>query len=117
MVIRSIATCLTALVLAGCQHAQGPVPAVLVDDSDQNIEALKQALSEALNRAQIDFGAGDPTVTPSVSVLPPPPTSLEANSPVLPTRFSLFIRDGSCIAVQDGAEIEIPLDGVSCRAV
>jgi len=115
MIGRLLLPLMAVLAASACQHSQGAVPAILADDSAETLDALKAGLATAMNRAQIELGAGDPTVVPSVSVLPPRPTEFETRSPALPEIFNLFIQDGRCYAVRDGSETEIPLPDVTCH--
>ena len=117
MVTRILIPFIAALAVAGCQHNQGAVPAILADDSPETLSALKASLGTALNRAHIELGAGDPTTVSRVSVLPPRPTDLETRSPAMPEMFNLFIQDGRCYAVREGSETEVALPGVPCRAL
>jgi len=77
--------------------------------------ALRAALAQSMDRATIELGAGDPTVTPSVAVLPPKPTTFETQSPAMPTMFDLYIRGDDCFAMRRGDDAEIALEGVRCR--
>lgn len=115
MVIRFLISIGAVLAGSACQHNQGPVPAILSDDSPETLDALKADLAIAMDRARIDLGAGDPTAMPSVAVLPPRPTDLETSSPAMPVIFNLFIQDGRCFAVRDGSKTEIMLPNVTCR--
>lgn len=117
MITRIFIPFVAALAVSACQHNQGPAPAVLADDSAETMSALKMGLATALNRAQIELGAGDPTVVSRVSVLPPRPTDLETRNPAMPETFQLFIRNGRCYAVRDGSEAELALPDVPCRAL
>ncbi|MEO1553984.1 MAG: hypothetical protein AAFR82_08605 [Pseudomonadota bacterium] len=113
--IRTILSLFGAVALAACQHGSGPVPAILENDSAETMAALKSSLAPAMDRAQIEFGAGDPTATSSVSVLPAQATDFETNSPAMPVIFKLFIQDGRCFAVREGSDSEIALPDVPCR--
>ncbi|MEM9178681.1 MAG: hypothetical protein AAGA89_03175 [Pseudomonadota bacterium] len=113
--IRATATLFSALALTACQHTTAPVPAVLVEADADSLDALRAGLAQAMDRAQIEFGAGDPTATPSVAVLPPRPTALETQSTALPTMFDLYVRGDTCFAIERGADAEIVLPGVTCR--
>ena len=115
MVVRALFTGLAGLMLAACQHQSAPAPAKLADAKPDTMKALKAGLSPALGRASFEFGAGDPTQTSSVSVLPPRPVAQEGNSPALPILFDLFIEGETCFAVQQGTSTRIPLPGVACR--
>lgn len=115
MVARFLISIGAAFAVSACQHNQGPVPAILADDSPETLAALKAGLAIAMDRASIELGAGDPTAMPSVAVLPPRPTNLETSSPAMPVIFNLFIQDGRCFAVRDGSETETTLPNVTCR--
>jgi len=115
MIVRFIIPFLTALAISACQHNQNAVPAILADDSAETLDALKTSLAAAMDRAQIELGAGDPTAVPSVSVLPPRPTDFETRSPAMPVVFNLFVQNGRCYAVRDGSDSEIALPNVMCR--
>lgn len=116
MVVRIILSSLTAITLGACQHVdEAVVPATLADDGADSIAALKTGLAAAMERAQIELGAGDLTTSSTVSVLPPPPTTHETRSPAMPTTFTLYVRGDACFAVQEGSETEVALPGVTCR--
>ncbi|MEM7330081.1 MAG: hypothetical protein AAF437_15165 [Pseudomonadota bacterium] len=115
MVVRGFFSLASALILSACQHHAGPVPAVLADADTATVEALKSSLATAMDRAQIELGAGDPTQVPSVVVLPPKPSTFETQSPAMPTVFDLYMDGETCLAVRQGSEDKIVLDGVACR--
>lgn len=115
MVKPSLITGLIALMLGACQHSATAAPATLADSSPESVEALKAALGNAINRANVDLGVGDLTASSSVTVLPPQLTEHETRSPATPTVFNLFVKDGICFAVQDGMDEEIPLLDVPCK--
>ena len=115
MVIRALVSLLGAAALAACQHAQPTKPAVLQAADTDSLDALRAALGQAMDQAEIELGAGDPTETPSVAVLPPKPSRFETQSPAMPTLFDLYIRGETCFAVRRGEAVEIALPGVSCR--
>ncbi|MHA7856448.1 MAG: hypothetical protein ACX94D_00070 [Henriciella sp.] len=115
MVRSPLFTGLIALTLGACQHSATTAPATLADETPATIEALKSALGSAINRANIDLGAGDLSGASSVTVLPPRLTEHEMRSPATPIVFNLFVRSGDCYAVQDGSEAEIPLPDVPCK--
>lgn len=102
---------------AACQHSPTAQPAVLSDASDETMTAVKASLATAMDRAQVELGAGDPTTAPVIAVLPPAPTTFETQSPAMPTIFNLFVRDGVCFAVAEATGDEVALPGVSCRAL
>jgi len=115
MVRSPLFTGLVALVLGACQHAATASPATLTDSNADTLSALKSALGGAINRANIDLGAGDLTETSIVTVLPPPLTEHETRSPATPIVFNLYMKNGACFAVQYGTETEIPLPDVPCK--
>ena len=115
MVRSTLLTGLVALVLGACQHTATTSPATLADSSADTLSALKSALGGAMNRANIDLGAGNLTEMSSVTVLPPPLTEHEIRSPATPMVFNLFVKNGACFAVQEGKDVEIPLPDVPCR--
>lgn len=113
--IRATLSFFTAIALAACQHNQAPAPAVLVDADAETLDALRTAFALVLGRANVEFGAGDPTVSPSIAVLPPKPTDLETQSAAMPTMFDLYVRGDTCFAVRRGDETEIKLANIACR--
>lgn len=108
---------ISAILLAACQHHDTPTPAVLVDGSDQSLSELSDQLASAMGVARVTLGAGDPTTTPSISVLPPALTDLEGRSTAMPTQFTLMLAGGECYAVRDETGDMIRLDGLTCRAL
>jgi hypothetical protein len=100
---------------AACQSVESSAPAVLASGDAENLAALNAALARAMGRARIELGASDPTVAPSVSVLPPPLGSHEDRSTVVPTQFNLILRDGACFAVRGDTGEAFELAGVRCR--
>lgn len=113
--IRGLCLFAGMLALGACQHTPAAQPAVLTDTTPETLAAVKTSLAKAMNRGQIEFGAGDPTTVPSIAVLPPRPSTFETQSPAMPTIFSLFVRDGACFAVADGTDAEIPLPSGLCK--
>lgn len=115
MVKRGVFSLLSVLALAACQHAQSASPAVLQDTEVSTLDALRSALGEAIGQTAVELGAGDPTVTPSVAILPPKPSTFETQSPAMPTMFDLYVRGDNCFAIRRGDDAEIALIGVRCR--
>ena len=115
MVKKTALAIATVLGLGACQHASGSVPAVLEDNSEETMMAVKAALSEAMGRAKIELGVGDPTETAMIAVLPPPLSTHEDRSPATPTVFDLVLRDGICFAANTETGAETELAGVRCR--
>ena len=117
MVKRPFFIVLAAICLSGCQHAsEGPIPAVLANDSSANVDALKSALAGAMGHARVELGAGDPTQESRISVLPPALSPQDDRSPVLPTYFDLVMRDDMCIAIHSETGSETELTDVTCKA-
>jgi hypothetical protein len=110
----AVAALLPATVLGACQSVA--VPAVLTTADPPAMERLKAALAKALGRASVELGPGDPTQTPLISVLPPPPGPQEDRSPARPTIFRLEIEGSACVLVREDNAARIPLDGVECKA-
>lgn len=115
MVKATVFSGLIAFMLGACQHSATAAPATLADESPATIEALKSALGSAINRANVDLGAGDLSGASTVTVLPPRLTEHETRSPATPIVFSLFVKGDDCYAVQDGSEAKIPLPDVPCK--
>lgn len=103
--------------LTACQHTQADVPAVLADDSEATRFALKQSLMEALSDNSIRFGASDPAISDTFSILPMPLSPEDDRSLASPTLYKLVLRGATCLAVrqEDGTEFELP--DVPCRAL
>ena len=83
----------TALSLGGCATENVAEPAVLHDFGPQTEMRLKGIIGEELDRANITFGAGDPTKEPVLVVLPSRPGTYETMSPAEPIVFD--IRTGA----------------------
>lgn len=115
MVRSALFSGLVALALGACQHNATASPATLADNSPDTLNALKSALGGSINRANIDLGVGDLTQTSTVTVLPPSLTEHETRSPATPIVFSLYVKNGTCFAVQEGTDTEIPLPDVPCK--
>ena len=108
-------TILAALAVCACQHASAETKAVLADDTEPTLGALKDALSEHMERDDIQFGVSDPTEQPIVSVLP---RSLGADigmSLALPTLFDLVLKDSVCFAIERETREAVALPNVPCR--
>jgi hypothetical protein len=108
---------LSVSLLAGLSACQGtPKPAVLTNASPETMEIVTGVLAAAVDRAQIELGAGDLTQDTFVSVLPPPPGPLEGNSPALPAVFDIILMDGDCYVQDRATGTMYPLNGVECRS-
>lgn len=94
------------------------MPAVLESGDIETITTLKSVLAEAMNTATVELGAGDPTVTSTIAVLPPRPSSYEDRSLARPVLFDLEIRArGGCFAVRRDTGAAYELIGVRCKAL
>ncbi|MEL7539421.1 MAG: hypothetical protein AAGJ51_00845 [Pseudomonadota bacterium] len=113
--IRAVLSLFGAIALTACQHHPAPQPAVLIDADAATLDAVRAGLAPTMGRANIEFGAGDPTVSPSIAVLPPKPSALETQSVAMPTLFNLYMKGATCVAIREGTEEEIILQNVACR--
>lgn len=114
-VTRAAALALFAAGLPGaCQMSEDPIPAVLADDDEATLTALKSVLSDAVGRAGIRLGAGDPTAVSTVSVLPRRPVAPNDRSPAMPELFDLVLRGDTCYAVHRETGAAHELQGISC---
>ncbi len=104
-----------ALLAAACQTSFASQAAVLESGDTETLAKVKAALADAMGRTDIEFGAGDPTQTPAISVLPRRPSSYEDRSPATPTLFDLTLRDGVCYATRRDTGDAVALEGVACR--
>lgn len=92
-----------------------PQPAILSDPDTNTMMMVRAALAKALGQKNIILGVGDYSNSSVISVMPPPPGSLEGNSPARPILFNLFMDEHGCFALRSGSEERIPLDGVNCE--
>lgn len=104
-----------ALLAAACQTSLASQPAVLEKADAQTMAKVKSALAEAMGTATVEIGAGDPTETPSISVLPRPPGPYEDRSPAMPALFDLMLKENVCYAVRRETGEEYELKGVACK--
>lgn len=101
--------------ISGLAACQGTLrPAVLADKSPETMAEVTGVLSSAVNRAQIQLGASDPTVQSMISVLPPAPGAHESNSPAMPIVFDIVLMGEDCyVRSREGGEM-YALSGVAC---
>lgn len=102
-------------VLGGCQTSAEMTPAVLVSDDEASMQALKTALGEAVGRANVELGAGDPTKVSRVSVLPPPLGPLETRSVAKPAWFQIMMAGGDCMVMDVESGETHALKGGPCQ--
>ncbi|MCK5750666.1 MAG: hypothetical protein KAH44_30885 [Oricola sp.] len=112
--IRPIALA-AALLTAACQTSLASQAAVLQSGDAETMAKVKTVLAVAMGRTDIEFGAGDPTETPAISVLPRRPSSYEDRSPATPTLFDLTLSKGVCYATRRDTGEAFALEGVACR--
>ncbi|MFN7054713.1 hypothetical protein [Hyphomonas sp.] len=115
MILRLLMAVSAAAVLGACQTAARP--ATLETEGAEEVETLRRVLAEALGRGRVELGAGDLTRDSVISVLPPPPTPLEGNSPAMPELFDLLLTPEGCFVRRQSTDEMFALPGVSCRAV
>jgi len=100
--------------LTGC-HTAGPVPASMVDNSEETRTRVAEHLGGAVGRASVEIGPADLTGASSVSVLPPPLSPLETASVARPTTFDVMMVGEACYAVHTTTGETVMLDGVVCE--
>ena len=106
-----------ALLSGGCvTGAAYRMPAVLAGADEDAMAALKAGLADALEVGRVELGAGDPTTSPVITVLPPVLGPHEDRSPARPILFDLELRGGACVAVRHDTGEAFDLAGVACRA-
>lgn len=103
--------------VSACQTAAMPEPAVLNSTDQDSISKLKAVLAAEMGVAKIELGAVDLATQSTVSVLPPRLSGLETRSLAVPTQFDLFLKDGDCYIVRQGAEQLIAVPELECRKV
>lgn len=106
---------LLGLMFGACQSVAAPVPAVLLKDDPAALASLKAALVQAVGRADVQLGAGDPAESPVISVLPPRLAGFDDRSPAMPAMFRLEIEGGACFVVGEDNGSRVKLDGQVCR--
>ncbi len=109
----SAVTCAAAL--TACQSVGGSVPAVLSSSDPASLERLKTALASAMGRSQVELGPGDPTQSPTVSVLPRPIGPPDDRSLSVPTIFRLEIEGSECFVVREENGSRTRIDGARCK--
>lgn len=109
---------LAAIVSFGaCQHQAQPLPAVLSDGSEETLNLLRSDMAAALDRARIEFGAGDLTQSSVFVIVPPPLGPNETRSTVTPERYRLEIQGQTCFAAHEKSDARIELQNTPCRAL
>lgn len=103
--------------LSACQSApvSEPVLAVLVEVDEETVITIRKSVAEALNKATVELGASDLTVSSTLSVLPPRPTQFETRSLAKPILFDLMSDGEVCYLVQHGTSEQIVIEGITCR--
>lgn len=106
-----------ALLAAACQSSLASEAAVLESADAQTMAKVKSVLAGAMGTAAVELGAGDPTETPSIAVLPRPPGPNEDRSPAMPVLFDLILKENVCYAVRRDTGAAYELTGVACKPV
>lgn len=101
--------------LCACQSSGAQTPAVLAAADAQTMAAVKSVLAEAMDRAGVELGPGNPTQTSTISVLPPPLSPHEDRSTASPTQFDIVLKGSNCFVIRRDTGEEFELKGVSCR--
>lgn len=106
-----------ALLSGGCVTGVAhSMPAVLVSADEETMAALKAVLADALEVGRVELGAGDPTTSPVIAVLPPKLGPHEDRSTARPTLFDIELRGGRCVVVRRDTGEAFDLAGLACRA-
>ena len=107
-----------ALLSGGCVTGVAyRMPAALISADEETMAALKAVLADALDVGRVELGAGDPTASPVVAVLPPKPGPNEDRSTARPILFDIELRGGRCVVVRRDTGEAFDLAGVACRAL
>jgi len=116
--LRPYVAMLAAVVMLGACQAGTPKQLAVFDTADDtSMAALRSTLAKAMGVATVELGPGDPSVSSTVSVLPPRPGPYEMNSPAMPTIFDIVTEQGNCFVVRRETGEAYALDGVACRAL
>ena len=111
-----IASAVGLLALGACQHGAPASPAVLSDGSPETLAKLQATLADAMGVASVRLGAGDPTQTSTISVLPPALNPSEDRSTALPVQFDLILEGQTCYAIRQGTDEKLLLTDIPCQA-
>lgn len=104
-----------AAVLTGCQTLMvSEAPAVIEGDA---LEDVRVTVGQKAGRADIQFGAPDPTSEPMLVVLPSPLSPLEGRSTATPVLYDIVIRGKACVLKARDGDETIKLPKGSCRPV
>lgn len=117
--LNRIAILLSAFCLNACAMPKdnSPMPARLGELTSEQNDWLRAQLQEVIGRANIQLAEiADPSRA-TISVLPPPPGSLEGNSLAMPEIFDLTIENGICLARSRRTGKTLSLTGLPCQAV
>lgn len=112
---RALLALYASAMIGACQSSAAPRPAVLVSGDGEALVRLKKGLAQAIGRARVELGPSDPTRTPELTVLPPPPSAHEDRSLAIPTAFRLEVSGDRCFAVREDTGQRHALRGVACR--
>lgn len=104
-----------AALMCACQSNGAQTPAVLAAADAETMAAVKSVLAEAMDRAGVELGPGNPTQTSTISVLPPPLSPHEDRSTASPTQFDIVLKGSNCFVIRRDTGEEFELKGVSCK--
>lgn len=115
--IRSRLICLlgAAMLTGACQTVAPDAPARLVNADEATLAQVRSVLANALDRATVELGPGDPSKKSTISVLPPPLAAREDRSLAAPVIFDIMLSGDDCYAVNRETGEAFAL-GVPCRA-
>ncbi|WP_375202534.1 hypothetical protein [Hyphococcus sp.] len=112
---KTVSLIAAAILTGACQTAAPKTEAVLAAADDRTIAQVKSVLAEAVGRASIELGAGEPAKDTFITVLPPPLASREDRSMATPVVFDIVLSGGDCYAVRRDTGEAFRLS-VACRA-
>lgn len=93
------------------------MPARLGELTSEQKDWLSAQFQDVIGRANIQLADLSDTSSSTLSVLPPPPGSLEGNSLAMPEIFDLTIEKGICQAQSRRTGKTLSLTGLPCQAI
>lgn len=102
---------------SACQTAPELRSACLEEQTPEVISRLRLLVSDAVGRADIEFGPFDLTTSPTLPVLPPPAGPFEMNDPAMPRLFELVLSEGQCYLRDRETGRAYLLENIRCRPV
>lgn len=104
-----------SLVASACQSSPSFTYAALKTADSQSMNVVMTVLARAMNRARVEIGPGDLTMTSTISVLPPGLSPDEDRSTVTPALFDIMLEGSVCYVVRRDSGDAFQLRGVACR--